>query len=201
MTSNVLFWFAVFYGLGLPLMLALSHPPDVREGRWRKILLSTPIILGIAWLMAYQADNHFSGFMTAASYGVGFMLLSVIWAENVGHFGGNAFHRLLHGSGRAGGGFVPEFGHARGLMKDRNWQAAIEEIEEQLRKDPHNLEGRRLLISNYLELQQPARALEQAGLILQSPHLTGEQRQWAAAAREQLRAMVQSGLDAEPPRR
>lgn len=199
--NSVLMWFGIYYGLAFPLMLVLSHPPDVREGRWKKIALSTPVIFGLAWLMAYRADNHFSGFMTAGSYGLGFMLLSVIWAENVGHFGGNAFHRLLHGSGRAGGGFVPEFGHARGLMKDRNWQAAIEEIEEQLRKDPHNLEGRRLLISNHLELEQPRQALAQAELILQSPHLTDAQRQWAEAARQQLRAQVQSGLDAEPPRR
>lgn len=95
---------------------------------------------------------------------------------------------VLFGSGEAGGGFVPEFGHARGLMKDHNWADAIKEIEEQLRKDPLNFEGMRLLISCHLDLDQPHQALDCADRLLQSPHLTLEQRQWTKAASEQLRA-------------
>jgi prepilin-type processing-associated H-X9-DG protein len=104
----------------------------------------------------------------------------------------NATTNVLFGDGHAGGGFRPDYKHAYFLIKEKEWDNANREIEEQLAKDPDDFEGRRLLISNHLHLEQPDRALGQAELLEKSRKLTDEQRAWAEAARKQLQGLVQS---------
>jgi hypothetical protein len=168
----------------------LTGPPEVQsERRWKTHL--SHALLGFA-LLGLGA-NLWEATMLEAIGLIGalfcFVLLALLWTPNISLLVANTFTNFLHGGDADS--LVADFKQGRGLMKDEQRKTAVEEIERQLRKEPDNFEGRRLLISCHLDLDQPKQALVQAELLVQSPNLTEEQRTWTEAARTRLRDLLQ----------
>lgn len=172
----------------------LTFHRDLRDepDQWWRLGASLPCAYFFAGLVAFT----FGAAVSAVIAGFGILAtlaLAMMWRSHLSFFPARKMENLLYGAGHGGGGFVAEFGHARGLMKDQNWREAVREIEEQLRKDPYNFEGHRLLISCYLDLNQPGRALKVAQSLLPRPELTDEQRDWIKAACVQLAEDAKGG--------
>lgn len=191
---------AIFVGCGIVLMLALSHPDELRRGRWLKMALSMPVLLFLAWMLGFQPDNRAAAIGNATFYGGGVVVFGLIWMKNFTWFGGQAFLRLTHGSGKAGGGFVPDYRAARARVDDGDYDQAIEYAKFELAKEPGNFEGLWLLAAIHQELKQIKEASQQLDLILACPTSTPEQIAAARAAQQQLRAL-QIRLDSERERK
>ncbi len=174
-------------------LFALTRHRELQEdpARWWRLAASVPFVHALAGLALFTFGIPISPII--AYFGIiSTLALAIIWREYFAYFGARKAENVMYGDGRGGGGFVPEFGHARGLMKDENWREAIVEIEGQLKKDPHNFEAHRLLISCHLDLEEPELALTKARLLQSFFFLTDEQRDWAHGAVIQLEEAVEA---------
>lgn len=171
----------IFVGLGFLLMLGLSHPEELRRGRWVRMALSLPVLLLIQRMFAL-------GLMIFCIGGV--VVFTLIWLNHFTWFGAQAFHRLIHGGPAKGGGsFVPDYRGARSRVEDGDYEQAIEYAQFELAKEPGNFEGLWLLAAIYQEMKKPKEALAQIDLILACPTSTPEQVAAARGAQHQLRAL------------
>lgn len=191
---------AVFVGCGILLMLALSQPEELRRGRWVKMTLSMPVLIFLGWLLGFQPGNEATAIGNVTFYAGGVVVFGLIWMRNFTWFGAQAFLRLTHGSGRAGGGFVPDYRAARARVDDGDYDQAIEYVKHELAKEPGNFEGLWLLAAIYQEQKKIPEAVQQLDLILACPTSTPEQIASARAAQQQLRAL-QIRLDSERERK
>ncbi|MEK7686347.1 MAG: hypothetical protein AAB466_13090 [Verrucomicrobiota bacterium] len=196
MLTLFLIWAALFCGVGLVLMLLLSHPLELRPRRWLKISLSLPVLIYAAYQLAYRPQSEGAAIGNVLQYvscaGVGLAL----WGMNIAWLGAQLVNQFLFGSGRGGGGFRPDFREAKMFIKENDLEAAIKSLERELAKEPANYEGRMLLASIYHELKQPQKGLEQINFILANADATPGQIEAAHAAQHQLR-VLQLQLDAE----
>ena len=185
---------AIFVGCGILLMLALSQPEELRPGRWVKMAISLPVLATLGWLF----DQASPGLVMPMSACV--IAFGLIWMKNFTWLGAQVFHRLTFGSGKAGGGFVPDYRSARSCVEDGDYQQAIEHVKFELAKEPGNFEGLWLLAAIYQEQKKAPEATQQLSLILACPASTPEQITAARAAQQQLRAL-QIQLDSERERK
>lgn len=186
---------AIIVGSGLLLMFALSHPGELRRGRWLKMAISLPVLLALGWLFD-QASPGLVMPMAACVIAFG-----LIWMKNFTWFGGQAFLRLTHGRpNQGGGGFVPDYRAARARIEDDDYEQAIQYAKFELAKEPGNFEGLWLLAAIYQEQKKTKEAAQQLDLILACPTSTPEQVAAARAAQQQLRAL-QIRLDSERERK
>lgn len=185
---------AIFVGCGIVLMFALSHPGELRRGRWLKMAVSLPVLTALGWLF----DQASAGLMMPMAACV--IAFGLIWMKNFTWFGGQAFLRLTLGSGKAGGGFVPDYRGARSRVEDGDYEQAIEYVKFELAKEPGNFEGLWLLAAIYQEQKKIPEAMQQLGLIRACPASTPEQIAAARAAQQQLR-VLQIQLDSERERK
>lgn len=184
----------IIVGCGIMLMFALSHPGELRRGRWLQMAVSLPVLLALGWTFD-QASPGLVIPMAACAIAFG-----LIWMKNITWFGGQVFLRLTHGSGKAGGGFVPDYRAARSSVDDGDYDQAIEFAKFELAKEPGNFEGLWLLAAIYQEQKKVPEAMQQLVLIIACPTSTPEQVAAARAAQQQLRAL-QIQLDSERERK
>lgn len=172
---------AIFLGFGIVLMLALSHPAELRPGRWLRMACSLPVLLFIHWMFTL-------GILILCIGGV--VAFTLIWMNHFTWFGAQAVSRLLHGRpNQGGGGFVPDYRGARSRVEDGDYEQAIEYVKLELAKEPGNFEGLWLLAAIYQEQMKPKEAAQQLDLILACPTSMPEQVAAARAAQQQLRAL------------
>ena len=139
-------------GFGIVLMFALSHPEELRRGRWLKLAISLPVLLFLGWMLGFQPTNELTAFGNATFYAGGTVLFALIWMKNFTWFGAQTLHRLIHGSSsQGGGGFVPDYRGARSRVEDGDYDRAIEYVKFELAKEPGNFEGLWLLAAIYQE--------------------------------------------------
>ena len=192
---------AIFVGFGIVLMFALSHPEELRKGRWLKMVISMPVLIFLALMLGFQPTNEFGAFGNATLYVGGVVLFALIWMRNFTWFGAQAVHRLIHGSSsQGGGGFVPDYRGARSRVEDGDYELAIEYVKFELAKEPGNFEGLWLLAAIYQEQKKTKEAAQQLDLILAVPTSTPAQIAAARAAQQQLRAL-QIRLDSDRERK
>lgn len=181
---------SIFMGFGIVLMLALSHPEELRRGRWLKMALSMPVLLFLAWLLTFKPTNDAAAIGNVTFYAGGVVVFTLIWLSNFTWFGAQAFHRLTHGRpGQGGGGFVPDYRAARSRVEDGDYEQAIEYVKFELAKEPGNFEGLWLLAAIYQEQKKVPEARQQLDRILACATSTPEQIAAARAAQQQLHAL------------
>ncbi len=192
---------AIFVGFGIVLMFAVSHPHELRKGRWVKMAISMPVLLFLGLMLDFQPDNRESAIGNVVFYAGGVIVFGLIWMRNFTWFGAQAFHRLIHGSpGQGGGGFVPDYRGARSRVEDGDYDQAIEYVKFELAKEPGNFEGLWLLAAIYQEQKKLKEAGQQLDLIITCRTSTPEQVATARAAQHQLRAL-QIQLDSQRERK
>ncbi len=174
-----------FCALGTLLLLWLSSDIEFRERRWPKILVSQPILLALAAFFTVLGKAPATPFFL----GIGVMSLWLIWREELAHHVGQPVMGVLYGGGRAGGSVVPTFSFAQKLINDDELKDAEKEIIEQLAKDPHNFEGRRMLAAIYQEWKQPDKAIAQLDQALLRPDIPESHVEFITEAKEQLLEM------------
>lgn len=192
---------SVFVGCGIVLMLGLSHPEELRKGRWLKMVVSLPLLIFLALMLAWKPGDQGAAFGNVVFYAGGVIVFAIVWMRNFTWFGAQAFHRLIHGNpGQGGGGFVPDYRGARSRVEDGDYDQAIEYVKFELAKEPGNFEGLWLLAAIYQEQKKLKEAGQQLDLILACPASTPEQVVAARAAQVQLRAL-QIQLDSQRERK
>lgn len=164
-------------------MFALSHPVELRRGRWLKMAVSLPILVAVGWCF-----DQGSAALVQPMVGC-VILFAVIWLKHFTWFAAEAVHRLLHGRpNQGGGGFVPDYRGARSRVEDGDYDQAIEYVQFELAKEPGNFEGLWLLAAIYQEQRKFKEAAQQLDLIIACPTSTPEQVVTARAALQQVRA-------------
>jgi hypothetical protein len=157
--------------------IAATHPEELRDHRWLKIILSMPPVLIIASALFELSpiNAYFSAFSIA--------LLAFIWKSPLAHFSSLVFIRLLNGDMNRPTGIRAELGAARSFYKHGELDDALRHTKLELNKDPYHYEGLLLLAQIYIDLDQPDRALKTLDLILAKTPLTAEQRATIEATR------------------
>ncbi len=169
---------------GIVLMLAVSHPAPLREGRWWKMLVSLPVLGAMGWLFDQASPASVQPLVACV------IAFALIWLNNFAWFGAEAMHLVVYGRrNQGGGGFVPDYRGARSRVEDGDYELAIEHVKFELAKEPGNFEGLWLLAAIYQELRQPKQALEAVDRILACPTSTPEQLAAARGAQLRLRAL------------
>ncbi len=164
--------------VALAVMIALTRPIEVREGRRWKILVSLPLI----WLITGAFSNG-PRFISGAAAILSITFLGFIWAGTIAHFASGSLVRMLQSDANLGAGHIPDFKYARARIEDGDLAGAITLTRHELEKNPGNYEGLFLLAQLYFESHQPDDALEQIEHILRNPDTTPEQAQRATAAK------------------
>ena len=167
--------------------IAATHPLELRDHRWLKIILSFPPVLMIT-SAAYEttAVNAYFG---AFSFGI----LGFIWKSPMAHFFSLVFMRLLNGDLNRPTGIRAEFGAAKSLRKHGDIDDAFMHTRRELEKDPFNYEGLLLLAQLHIDVDEPERALEALDLILAKTPLTADQRAIIIATRQSVEESVSVG--------
>ena len=160
--------------------IAATHPEELREHRWLKLLLSMPPVLVIA--SALSELGPINGFFSA----FGIALLAFIWKSPLAHFFSLAFMRLLNGDMNRPTGIRAELGAARSLHKHGELDEALRQTKLELDKEPYHYEGLLLLAQIYIDMDKPERASKTLDLILARTPLTDEQRAMIRATRQQV---------------
>lgn len=192
---------AIFVGFGIVLMFALSHPEELRRGRWLKMAISMPVLGFLALMLGFQATNEFGAFGNVTLYAGGVIVFGLIWMRNFTWVGAQTFHLLIHGGpNRGGGGFVPDYRGARSRVEEADYEMAIQCVKFELAKEPGNFEGLWLLAAIYQEQKKLKEAGQQLDFIVVCPTSTPEQVAAARAAQVQLRAL-QIQLDSQRERK
>ncbi|MGZ8920106.1 MAG: tetratricopeptide repeat protein, partial [Limisphaerales bacterium] len=164
----------------LILGIAATHPEELREHRWLKMILSMPPVMVIASALAELSpiNAYFSAFSIA--------LLAFIWRSPLAHFSSLGFMRLLNGDMNRPTGIRAELGAARSLRKHGELDDALRQTKLELDKEPYHYEGLLLLAQIYMDMDQPDRALKTLDLILARTPLTEEQRVTVTATRREV---------------
>ena len=160
--------------------IAATHPEELREHRWLKMLLSIPPVLVVASALSELGpiNGFFSAFCIA--------LLAFIWKSPLAHFSSLAFMRLLSGDMNRPTGIRAELGAARSFYKHGELDDALRHTKLELDKEPYHYEGLLLLAQIYIDMDQPERALKTLDRILAKTPLTEEQRATIRVTRQQV---------------
>lgn len=163
---------------------ALTHPLELRQYRWVRIVLSLPIVVlvtSIFWRMGIV--NGYFGVM-------GIAVLAFIWRSPVTHYVSVGAAQLIFGTPNAGGGIRADFGGARALLRHGDVEDAIGQLNRELRKEPLSYEGLVLLTQCYVEKNDLRRALETVNKSLEKSPLTDEQREVVRAHKGQIEEKI-----------
>src|SRR5688500_13810505 len=119
--------------------IAATHPHELREHRWLKIILSFPpvLIISSAGYATSAANAYFAAFS--------FAILAFIWKSPLAHFFSLVFMRMLTGDLNRPTGIRAEFGAAKSLHKHGDIDDAFLHTRRELEKDPFSYEGLLLL--------------------------------------------------------
>lgn len=182
-------------------MLLLSQPEELRPGRVWKMAVSLPLLAIGFSVMTISAANPAAGIGQVGFYVFFMGVPALIWAPNLAWFGARLLSAVLHGSGRAGGGFRPEFGLVRFHLKEGNLDEAMRLLDEELDKDRNNFEGLLLLAQLHLYRKQPRKAIAALDAIITAPNTTDEQRALAVSEKQRLECEFAkpAGAEAAPP--
>ena len=174
-----------------------GSPPGLRDHRGIKMAVSQPFLAAVAWLFLNAESSPMATVPLMVS---SWVILYLIWRNNINHLTGKGLISALFGDGRAGGGIRPELGFAQSLIRDDNLKDAEIEIKEQLRKDPSYFDGCRMLAAIYQEWKQPGKAIEQLNHALKNRELPESQLEFIKDAVKELKEQ-QRKLDAEKQNR
>jgi hypothetical protein len=167
---------ALICAAALIVFLFLSHPLELRSTRWRKILLSAPLVFLVAIGMSSSLD-----FKLGLASVAGVVVLSFIWCGNLSWFFGGSFAGFFYGDISSPTGMGVNFRYAKNHRRDGELKQAIVAIEHELKKDPKNFEGLLLLAGVYQDLKQPEKALVQLAIVSNNPDATESQKEVARA--------------------
>jgi hypothetical protein len=189
-------------GAAAGVMVLLSHPEELRPGRIWKMAVSLPMLaIGLS-IMAANAGNPAAAFGQVTFYVFFIGIPILIWTPTMTWHAARFLSTILHGSGRAGGGFRPEYGLVRFHMKEGDLDEALKLLDEELDKDRNNFEGLLLLAQIHLYKKQPQKAIAALQTIIAAPNTTDEQRTLAVSEKKRLEcefAKPADGDDAPPP--
>ncbi len=168
-------------GLCLALFIGLTHPLELRRGRWVKIGVSL-IVVFLLTTVVQQGLNQIQVFFVFV-----FVALCSLWKGNLAYFITQGVMIFLYGewSTRATGGFRPDYRAIRSRMEEGDLDEAIEQTKKELEKAPKDYEGLMLLATLYHEQQLPDEALVHLEVILHNPRATDEQKRNATLAKTQ----------------
>jgi hypothetical protein len=169
----------VICAISLSLFLILSHPIELRSGRWLKIALSAPLVFLFAIGMSSGLDFKVGIVSTLSA-----IILAFIWRGNVAWFFSNSFAGFFYGDISSPTGIRPDFRYAKNHRRDGELEEAIAAIEHELIKDPKNFEGLMLLAGVYQDMKQPEKALVQLGIVSNNSDASESQKQLADAENE-----------------
>jgi len=153
----------------------LTNHEELRPRRWIRIVPSLFIVFCLCESLRQEINQDMIGSIAL------FVILAFIWAPTLSHIGSKSFvHFIFSDSDRSIlGGFVPDYHIARSFIEEEKWEDAMKAVEYELDKDSNNYEGRRLMASLYLQINEPKKAIAQLQVILANPHATDEQKQFA----------------------
>lgn len=173
-----------FVLLATLVMLALSAPVDLREGRLKKIKF-TWLCVGVVVLLAQlPLDNFFIRFFVIVVNAACFTGILGCWIPNVAWFFSRPVDTLIFGGvATQSAGHIPEYKYAREKALEGDFKEAIKLCQWELSKQPDNYEGLLLLATIHMEMKNPKLALEQVELILKIPHLSENQEREARQAK------------------
>ena len=162
----------------------LTHPLELREYRWIRIVVSLPIVVlvtSVFWRMGIV--NGYFGV-------VGIAMLAFIWRSPVTHYASVGVAQLIFGTPNVGGGIRTDFGGARALLRHGDVDEAIEHLNRELRKDPLSYEGLLLLAQCHMEKSDLKRALGTANKSLAESPLSDEQREIVCTLKQQIEEKI-----------
>ncbi|MEW6159077.1 MAG: tetratricopeptide repeat protein [Verrucomicrobiota bacterium] len=170
-------WQIAAGSIALLLLLALSHPPDLRPTRWTKIAVSAPLIGWVIWFADKPLAAE-SGFVTIMAL----VSLGFLWRHNMAWFIARMLSVPIY---RYSGtrGFRPSFTFARSAFRDEDWAEAERLTRLELAKEPANYEGLMLLVAIYEQRKQLRDALTLLESISENPGTTEAQREKAREMR------------------
>jgi hypothetical protein len=182
-------------------MLGLSHPVELRPGRRWKMAVSLPMLALAILIMIQGAGNPAAAIGQVTTYVFLIGVPGLIWTPNITWFAARIISEVLHGSGRAGGGFRPDFSLARHYLKEGDLEEALKLTDEELDKDPCNFEGMLLLAQICLYRKEPDKAIKALEVIIANPDATDQQKELAVAEKKRLECEFSkpAGSDAAPP--
>jgi hypothetical protein len=124
--------------------IAATHPLELRNHRWLRIILSLPVVvlIGSVFFELSPIRGYFAMWFIA--------VLAFIWAGPLSHHASAGFVRLIHGDGGRNTGIIANFGAAKAFRKHGEIVEAIALTESELEKEPTSYEGL-VLLSELLE--------------------------------------------------
>jgi hypothetical protein len=196
-------WLTLILGLAgaAVVMLLLSRPPELRRWRAVKMWVSLPMLAVAGVIMAINAGDPASAIGQVGFYAFFIGIPAIMWAPEMAWHSSRLLSTLLHGDGRAGGGFRPEYHLARHYLKEGDLAEALRHCQEELDKEPNDFEGLLLLAQIWLDRKRPPEAIKALERIIASPLATDEQRATAIAEKQRLEYTFSTPAtaDAAPP--
>ncbi|MBI5775050.1 MAG: hypothetical protein HZA89_15090 [Verrucomicrobia bacterium] len=181
---------AIFVLFAMLVMLALSHPMDLRETRWTKIkftwlcagvMLCLGTMVGLDWI---PLDNFIVRYIVIVLFAACVTGILACWIPNVAWLFSRPVDTLIFGGvGTQSAGHIPEYKYAREKALEGDFKEAIKMCQWELSKQPDNYEGLLLLATIHMEMKNPKLALAQVELILKIPHLSENQEREALHAK------------------
>ena len=162
--------------IALSVFFILTHPLELRSGRWLKIAFSTPLVL--LFTVAISSGLDFKAGISAAFSAT---LLAFIWRGNVAWFLGDTFAGFFYGDISSPTGMSLNFRYAKNHRRDGEMEQAVTAIEHELKKDPKNFEGLMLLAAVYQDIKQPEKALVQLAIVSNNSEATESQKEVVCA--------------------
>jgi hypothetical protein len=155
--------------VGIPILYSLIRPKDPAEMKKSGPLRRLPLLGGASFIV-------------------------FMWADMISDIMSGWLINILFEGGSSETGRFPDYHYAKNHRRDGERDKAIAAIQNELRKDPRNFEGRMLLAEIYQDLSQPKEALAQLDIILANPDATPDQKEVARNERENCR-QLQRHLD------
>jgi hypothetical protein len=159
--------FVVF--VGIPILYSFIRPNDPTEIRRPGPMRRLPLLGGASFIV-------------------------FMWADMISDIASGWLINILFGGGSSETGRFPDYHYAKNHRRDGERDKAIAAIQNELRKEPKNFEGRLLLAEIYQDLNQPKEALAQLHIILENPDATPDQKEVARNEEENCR-QLQRHLD------
>jgi hypothetical protein len=162
-----------------------THPEELRQGRFLRILVSLPILLFVTGGFYGQL-----GFQKGAAAVFALAILAFLWSGVLAYYTAGGVGRVVFGNPNARTGVRADFGIPRAFERRGEFDEAIQHTVYELEKEPMSYEGLCLLSSLYEQVSEMDRSLAAMETLLKSAQLTPEQTRVAQARAEQLRDKI-----------
>ncbi len=154
--------------------LILSNPIELRSGRWLKIAISLPLVLGFIGGMS-SGLNARGGLILISCI----VALAFVWCANLSWFFAGSFANFFYSDISSPTGIRSDFRYAKIHRRDGELEQAVAAIEHELKKEPENFEGLILLAGVYNDMKQPEKAMAQLEIVSNAPGATEAQKEVA----------------------